>query len=237
LPGIGAWSEGVVAAPGHHIVHVTLRRPSPYVLGFEAVADHLKAEGRPATALCAIELRIPSPLTLEGFRAFNEDYFDRLASWGLTVDGLNPVARTNVAPVVEIPPEPSLYAFAYAAPASSARRTFVVAGAAELRDNSLQPETIVRRGETGVDAMQEKAAHVMEVVDRRMRALGATWGDATEVSLYTAHELDGLIKRSILSKTGPAARHGVRWHLSRPPIDGIEIEVDVRGVGRQVFIE
>src|SRR6266852_8929075 len=36
-----------------------------------------------------------------------------LTEWKLLVDGENPIARTNVAPLVGAPSEPSLYAFAY----------------------------------------------------------------------------------------------------------------------------
>mgnify|MGYP001616096935 CR=1 FL=1 len=35
---------------------------------------------------------------------------------------------------------------------------------------------------------------------------------------------------SILPGIHEAARHGVRWHLSRPPIVEVEYEMDVRGV-------
>jgi hypothetical protein len=33
---------------------------------------------------------------------------------------------------------------------------------------------------------------------------------------------------------GPAAVHGVHWYLSRPPIEGLEYEMDMRGVRREV---
>lgn len=232
LAGIGAWSEGVIAQPGYRLVRVTPPRPVNYHSGLELIAAHLRKSGRPRTALCAIELRMSIPLTLEGFRSFNEEYFERLAAWGLMVDGLNPVARTNVA-VAGGPDAPTLHAFAYAAPFSNGPATFVVAGTAELKDNSLRPETIVRRGETTPDAIREKAAHVMSVVARRMRDLGVTWSDATEVCLYTMHAVEGVVRDVIAAGAGPAARHGIKWYVSRPPFEGIEIEIDVRGIAAQ----
>ena len=224
----------MVAQTGYQIVHVTLRHPIDYRSGLDIVAKHLREVGRPRAALCAIELRMSMPLSPEGFRSFNEEYFALLATWGLIVDGHNPVARTNVA-VQGGPEKPALHAFAYATPAKAALATFVVAGTAELKDNSLRPETIVRRGETTADAMREKAAHVMTVVERRMTDLAVTWADATEICLYTTHAVDGLVKY-ISAIGGPAARHGIRWYVSRPPFEEIELEVDVRGIAAHEFL-
>src|SRR5438552_1023075 len=44
LPGIDAYSSGVVAMPGHQVIHVTLRRPVPYHDGFEMIDAHLREE-------------------------------------------------------------------------------------------------------------------------------------------------------------------------------------------------
>ena len=56
-----------------------------------------------------------------------------LEGWGLFVDGVNPVARTNAAPEVAPPAEPSLHGFSFTRPSDDAAPpTFVVAGAGEL---------------------------------------------------------------------------------------------------------
>src|ERR1700731_2099058 len=83
----GPFSSGCVARPG-----------------FELVEHHLKQAGRPIDALCAMELRIPQPLTIKAFEEFNRPYVARMQSWGLEVDGANAVARTNVA--LEVSPGP-----------------------------------------------------------------------------------------------------------------------------------
>ena len=71
LPGGEPYSSGVVATPGWEVIHVTLQAPVPWREGFAAIERHLRGLGRPRTALCAIELRVPTPLTFAGFAEFN----------------------------------------------------------------------------------------------------------------------------------------------------------------------
>ena len=119
LPGISAFSSGTVAMPGHEIVHVTLASPLPWRDGFARIDRHLRTENRPRTALCGIELRSPQPFTFDGFAEFNEGYRGLLKEWNILVGEDNPIPRTNVAPVVAAPSEPSLYAFAYTVPGTT----------------------------------------------------------------------------------------------------------------------
>src|SRR5689334_7459578 len=116
LPGIAPYSCGAVSAPGFEIAHVTLHRPVPYRKGFEVIQRHLSSEGRPRAALCGVELRSPSAFTFGGFAEFNAEYARILEGWGLFVNGVNPVARTNVAPEILPPDEPVLYGFSYTRP-------------------------------------------------------------------------------------------------------------------------
>lgn len=236
LPGIDPYSAGVVAKPGHEIVHVTLQDPPSYRQGFELIGQHLMGQGRPRTALCAIQLRIPAALPFDGFADFNREYRSILEDWDLLVDGLNPVARTNVAPAVRPPAEPSLYAFSYTAPCTEANPppTFVVAGAGELAGAKLSAERIVRAGDTNQDAMREKAAHVMGTMQSRLQALGGTWSQVTAVDVYTIHALHAFLAATILELMGPAAIHGVHWFLSRPPIIDLDFEMDMRGIHKEI---
>ena len=154
LPGGEPYSSGAVATPGWEVIHATLQAPVPWREGFAAIERHLRALGRPRTALCAIELRIPTPLTFAGFAEFNRGYRALLGEWGLLVDGRNPVARTNVAPVVGPPAEPSLYAFSYTVAAEEAGGpTFVAAGSGELRPGPASRASVVRPDETSADAL------------------------------------------------------------------------------------
>ena len=236
LPGIAPFSSGAAASPGHQVVHATLRAPIPWREGFALIDRHLRAEGRPRNALCAIELRSPAPFSFAGFDGFNAGYQALLAEWKLLVDGQNPIARTNVAPVVGAPVEPVLYGFGYTLPSESARSTFIVAGAGEMRDRGVGVEGIVRHGETSADAMREKAAHVMGTMQARLRGLGVGWADVTTIDIYTAQPIDSFVPDVVLRSAGSAAIHGVRWFPSRPPIVGLEYEMDLRGVVRELVV-
>jgi hypothetical protein len=237
LPGIAPYSSGVVAMPGYEIVHATLRRPLPYGQGFDLIDRRLQAEGRPRYALCAIELRSPQPFSFDGFAEFNQGYRQILSDWDLLLAGQNPIARTNVAPAVNPPAEPSLYAFSYTVPRSGTDTfpTFVVAGAGDI-SGTLSAGNIIRAGETSAEAIAEKAAHVMNIMQQRLNGLYAGWADVTAIDIYTIHPLQTFLVPAILDKIGPAAGHGVRWFYSRPPILGLEFEMDLRGVSREIWL-
>lgn len=234
LAGIDAFSAGVVAMAGHEIVHATLHAPIPYRDGFALIDRHLRAAGRPRAALCAIELRSPKPFSFGGFDEFNRGYRAILEDWGLLVHGVNPIARTNVAPVAGAPAEPSLYGFSYTAPDSEpgGAPTFVVAGSGDVRGRTA--EDIVRRGDTSPAAMGEKAAYVLATQQERLAGLGGRWADVTAVDVYTPHPVHAIVLSAILPAMGPAAVHGVHWFPSHPPIEGLEYEMDMRGVRREI---
>jgi len=235
LPGIRAFSSGVTATAGWEIVHATLRSPVPWREGFAHIERHLRETGRPRTALCGIELRSPAPFTFDGFAAFNEGYRTVLSEWKILVGDDNPIPRTNVAPTIAAPAEPSLYAFAYTVQGTTASPTFIVAGAGEMRDRGQGREGIVRVGETSAEAMREKARFVMAIMQERLSALGGDWSRVTVIDVYTARPVHDLID-DVLGPAGATAIHGIRWFPSRPPIQGLEFEVDLRGVGREVTL-
>jgi hypothetical protein len=237
LPGIAPYSCGVVASEGYEIVHVTLRRPVPYRAGFDRIETRLRREARPLTALCAVELRSPRPFTFEGFSAFNAEYAEILKAWNVFVDGVNPVARTNVAPAIQFPEEPVLHGYSYTRPMTSGietPRTFIVAGAGELPEGVLNREGIVRLGESSPDAIAEKANFVMELMEQRLRGLGADWTQVTTMNVYTIHSLDRILPDVVLFRARTAARHGIHWYYTRPPVFEIEFEMDMRGVACEI---
>ncbi|MCC6390866.1 MAG: RidA family protein, partial [Bryobacterales bacterium] len=161
IKGISPYSAGAVASPGFQVEHARFLRPLPLAAGFEAVDAHLKRLNRPRHALCGMELRSPRPFTFAGFGQFNAGYVETLKKWDIPRDGLNPVARTNIAPAYDPPSQPSVYGFSYTIPAPNAPKTFIVAGAGELPEGSLDPRDVVRRGETSLSALAEKAMFVM----------------------------------------------------------------------------
>ena len=184
-----------------------------------------------------MELRSPKPFSFDGFDEFNDGYRSILSDWDILLPDHNPVARSNVAPVVAAPAEPSLYAFSYTAPSDAPSTSFVVAGAADVARQSLTERAIVRAGETSADAMAEKAAHVMALMATRLAALGAGWADVTGVNVYTAEVLQPYLADTVLAPMGATAIHGIHWHMARPPIEGLAFEMDVRGVTREVRLD
>src|SRR5205085_11303856 len=119
------------AEPSFEIVRVRFRNSAPLADGFRRVEEIIQEAGRPLTAFCACELRSPAPFTEDGFRAFNEIYAATLRRWGVMQGDTNPVARSNVCPEIDPPPEPSFYAFCFTVAAHSPLPTFVVAGSGE----------------------------------------------------------------------------------------------------------
>lgn len=237
LRGIDPYSCGVVAEPGWEIVRVALAEPLPWRTGFERVEAHLAAEGCDRSALCAMELRSPAPFTMQGFIDFNRDYCAVLRAWGLYVEDLNPVARTNVAPAYDPPAVPSLYAFSYAVPNDQIdRKTLIVAGAGELRGGRLVPEGIIRLGDSSPAAMREKAAYVAQVMGERLAGLGGTWALIDAVDVYTIYPLAEILAEILLPAMDAARRGGVCWHYARPPVVDIDFEMDLHGVVSQRIV-
>jgi hypothetical protein len=231
LPGIAPYSGGVVSLPDSEIVHVTLARPLPWRQGFDLVTRFLESQNRPRAALCAMELRSPRPFTFAGFAEFNGLYAAVLRDWGLFVEGVNPVARTNVAPAPGLIAEPSLFAFSFTRPApAGSPRSFIVAGGGELPEGILAAEAIVARGDFGPQGLRTKAEFVMGLMDNRLRRLGGNWSEVTATDVYTVHPLDRLLTDVLLPRMGTAALRGVVWYPTRPPIEEIEFEMDLRGV-------
>ena len=234
LPGIAPYSCGVIANPGHEIVHVTLEAERPWREGFGFVDHFLRKQGRQRSELCAMELRSPQPFTMPGFIEFNRGYCAVLEDWGVLVDGVNPIARTNVCPFAPGGTEPVLHAFSFVRPnADLLRHTFIVAGAGELVEGTLVNDGILRRGETSTEAIAEKARYVCAVMAERLRGLHATQDEITAVNVYTIHPLHRLMETLVLPGLPAARQLGVTWHYTRPPVIDIEYEMDLRGVVTQ----
>ena len=230
------YSSGVAAEPGFEIERARLAQPLPLAAGFAAVEAHIHALGRPSTAFAACELRSAAPFSEQGFRDFNREYVQTLARWGLYKDQINPVARTNVCPGYAAPPEPVLYAFSYTVPAPNAKRgSFIIAGGGEARDGAGSfAERTVRSGETSPAAMREKVRFVLAEMERRLAALGFSWKDAVSTQAYTVQDIGALVGAEIAARG--AAAGGLAWHFARPPVVGLEFEMDVRGAARELVL-
>jgi hypothetical protein len=230
------YSAGVAAEPGFELERLRFLEPLPIAEGFAAVEAHLRRIGRPSTAFAACELRSAEPFSEQGFIDFNRQYVKTLARWGIYRDEINPVARTNVCPHYDKPAQPSLYAFSYTVPAREAgRRSFILAGGGDVRGGQgSYPERIVRYGETSAEAMRDKVRHVVAEMERRLRLLGFGWSDAVSTQAYTVRDIGALIGPEIAARG--AAAGGVCWHFARPPVVGLEYEMDVRGAARELVL-
>jgi len=228
LAGVYPYSQGVTALPGFAIERARFARPLPLAQGFAAIAAHLASLGRPRAALCAAELRSPRPFSFGGFGEFNQGYVAVLEQWGLFRNGLNAVARSNVAPEINPPAEPSFHAFCYTVPGDAASAAFVVAGCGEWPEGGRFPEDIVARGDASPKGMRTKARWVLDMMEARMGGLGVGWPGATATQAYTVHDLYPFLGDEIVRRGAAAA--GLTWHYCRPPIAELEYEMDARGV-------
>lgn len=237
LPGVFQYSAGVAAADGYRIERARFDTPVPLAAAFDRVRAHLAERCRPLTAFCACELRSPAPFTEAGFLAFNRIYAGTLDAWGLLSQGDNPVARSNVCPEENPPASPSMHAFCYTMPAAAAGpREFVIAGSGETEEGrSTYEETIVALNDTSPDGIARKAAYVLGEMERRMAGFNRAWDDCSAVQLYTVYDAWPIIAGEMARRR--AWGDGLAWHWCRPPIVGVDYEMDCRRVGVELLLK
>jgi hypothetical protein len=235
------YSGGVAAQPGFEMERARFLKPLPLMEAFAAVEAHLKSIGRPTTAFAACELRSPGQFTDQGFIDFNKAYVGTLKRWGLyqgeagDAGAVNPVARTNVCPMYGEPKEPVMYAFSYSVPAKGSRGSFVLSGGGDVRSGAASyAERIVRLNDTSPEGMREKVEFVVAEMERRLELLGFTWADAVAVDAYTVQNIGHLVGE-VLARRGACAG-GLTWHYTRPPVIGLEYEMDVHGAARELVL-
>ena len=78
----------------------------------------------------------------------------------------------------------------------------------------------------------DKARFVLGEMERRMAAVGGGWSSATGVQVYTVHRyLSVPGRRNRGARCGGGT--GVTWHFARPPMIGLEYEMDCRAVATE----
>ena len=234
------YSGGVAAEAGHEIERARFARALPLAQAFAAVEAYLKSLGRPATAFAACELRSPAQFSDQGFYDFNKAYVVTLERWGIYKGGdkpANPVARTNVVPVYGAPAEPVMHAFSYTVPARAGRTrgSFITAGGGESREGGeTGRDRIVRPDDVSPEGMREKVKFVVAKMEERLKLLGFSWRDAGTTQAYTVQNIGHLVGEEIAARG--ALEGGLVWYYARPPVVGLEFEMDVRGAARDVVI-
>lgn len=223
------YSGGVAAQDGYTIRRVVFSQPVPVQQGFDRIAAHLKQEDRPLTALCACELRSPAPVSETGFSEFNEFYVRTLTEWGIFDGTHNPVARSNVAPKVNPPSEPSFYAFSYTMPCSTPENAFVIAGSSEVPEGKGNyKDHLISYQDVSSAGMLKKARWVLAEMERRMAVLGYGWSDCTASQLYMVHDPHPFLEDEFALRG--AMDFGLTWHYVHPPVIDMEFEMDCRRV-------
>ncbi|NLD68923.1 MAG: hypothetical protein GX644_08915 [Limnobacter sp.] len=236
IPAVFQYSSGVAAEDGYEIERARFAKPLPMAEAFAAVEAHLESIGRPTTAFAQCELRSPEPFTDQGFLEFNKHYVGTLERWGIYRDGVNPVARTNVCPIYDKPPVPSMFAFSYTVPAQgSKRRSFTLAGGGDAADGPGPfAERIVRYNDTSPEGLREKVRFVIAEMESRLEALGFGWQDAVTTQAYTVQNIGHLVGEELASRGTMSG--GLVWYYVRPPVVGLEYEMDVRGAVRELLL-
>ncbi|MBB2914183.1 hypothetical protein FHS43_005495 [Streptosporangium becharense] len=230
LRGVRQYSGGVVATSGHRLTRIQFSTPMPLEEGVRRATEIIRAAGRPAAALCACELRTPAPFTEAEFTAFNSRYVAALAAAGVAPHGDDsPVARTNVCPAPGLVREPSLHAFCFAEPGGGRVADFVVSGSAEVPEGlGNYHDHVVAPGDVTGEGLLEKARFVLGQLGGRMAGLGVGGAVPQVVQVYSVHDVHAVL-------AGPVAEfaphRGVTWHPARPPVAGLEYEMDCRTVG------
>ncbi len=233
IPAVFQYSGGAAAEPGFAIRRVRFAQAVPLAEGFARIERIIRDAKRPLTAFCACELRSPAQFSDAGFRAFNEGYVVTLGKWGIFDGKVNPVARSNVCPEIGPPAEPSFHAFSFTVAGSNAdggaAPSFVVSGGAEATEGTgPYAERTIRRGDTSAEGLRSKGRFVLDEMERRMALLGFRWADATATQVYTVHDLHPFLGDEIVRRG--AAHSGLTWHYCRPPVAGLDYEMDCRAV-------
>ena len=237
LQGIEPYSCGVIADENFELVRVTMLQSIKWDNGFDEISKYLAKENQSIHALASIELRSPYVRSMTEFIEFNSNYINVMSEFDLLVKGLNPIARTNVVPASSSDTETTLHAFSYTRQiANSSLKSFVVAGAGELSGSALDSQDIIRYQDTSQDGLSEKVRCVRDVMTDRLIKLGVGWNDVTSTSIYTVHDVQSIIDKSLLPYIHTASRFGLQFFWARPPVIDIEFEMDARGVHVEIFL-
>ena len=65
-------------------------------------------------------------------------------------------------------------------------------------------------------------------MEARMAALGVGWSQVSATQAYSVHDIHSVLSDEIVTRG--AAPGGLTWYYARPPVEGLDYEMDVRGV-------
>ena len=67
-----------------------------------------------------------------------------------------------------------------------------------------------------------------------LAAPGPGWADVTATQVYTIFDIHPLLADEFVRRG--AMSGGLAWHFARPPVQGLDFEVDVRGIAHEFVI-
>ena len=82
--------------------------------------------------------------------------------------------------------------------------------------------------------VERLARFVLGAMELRMAALGFGWAGVTATQVYTIFDIHPLLADEFVRRG--AIPGGLTWHFARPPVQGLDFEVDVRGVAHELVI-
>lgn len=222
LPSVPVYSGGARAHAGYTVKRVRLAGNLGITEAFTRISEIIAAEGRPIQALCGVELRSPSAISPEEFRAFNTEYVALLETYELLIDGKSPIGRTNVVPLIAGHPEKYVHAFTYTVEGQLLDDSYAVAGGAEVPESA--PDQIVAKGDTSPEGVTAKVNYVVREMRERRRQLGSE-ASPFLTHLYTPLTLGNEHRSEIRTLAGDA--EGVIDCFAAPPVNVLHFEMDI----------
>ena len=102
----------------------------------------------------------------------------------------------------------------------------MLAGVPEVASREGGKREVVAAGDVSLEGLRRKNACILEALGGLLREMKLGWSEASAVNLYTVHDLHPLFATDLLPALGAAANRGIRWHYARPPVIGLELEID-----------
>ena len=95
-------------------------------------------------------------------------------------------------------------------------------------------DRVIRYQDTSPEGLREKVAFVVAEMERRLGLLGVSWKDVLATQAYTVQNIGHLVGEAMAARG--ALGRGLVWHYARPPVVGLEYEMDVHGPARDIVI-
>lgn len=234
IPAISAYSSGVVPSLGYCLVGLRFNEPLNFLSALNYLYDYLPRVDLDPFNIVSFEFRCPQPFSFAGFDDFNTVYFNELGRRKLLIGEINPIARTNVSPLLTELSEPVLFGSHVLKETSQLNNDFVVAGSGEVK-GPLDPGNIIARADLSQRGLEEKVNFVLEEMLNRLLTLKEKYIEPTEINVYTVHHIPNLI--DIINDHLPGlAKSCVHLWKCAPPILEVEFEMDLRLLSNQLLI-